>query len=262
MLVKSIMVDSLAKFPKSSRLHMLYSFVQQEKLKNKFKALFEIFETEQNKPTLQEEFSCHRFRNLIEEEMIEADMRNSESSGMDVNNIVNFQNKFVEFQQTIDKTVNLHLDFWRELMEENPEIHKLQNLGSKITTHIEKCEEIYKKLIEMNPNHIRCLVIYGNFLQEIVSDDTGGAKILEKANYIGKSSMVSKQFTEDKKTKYGENSNTCIVTVSGNLTTMGMVLNSNNEITRILGFAKNDIVGQKVERIMPRIYIFRRAYHQ
>ena len=51
---------------------------------------------------------------------------------------------------------------------------------------------MYKRLIEMNPNHIRCLTIYGNFLKEIVNDELEGARILEKADYVGKSSMVNK----------------------------------------------------------------------
>jgi hypothetical protein len=38
----------------------------------------------------------------------------------------------------------------------------------------------------------------------------------------------------DERQKYGENSNTCIITCSGNNKTVGIVTNSNNEITRIL----------------------------
>ncbi len=94
----------------------------------------------------------------------------------------------------------------------------------------------------MNPNHIRCLEIYGNFLKEIVNDDTEGGRILEKADYVGKSAMVNKQFIDNERLKYGENSNTCILTVSGNHNNIGTVTNSNNEITRILGYNKNDII--------------------
>jgi len=35
---------------------------------------------------------------------------------------------------------------------------------------------------------------------------------------------------------------------------MGNVTNSNNEITRILNFSKNDIVDQNCNRIMPKVY--------
>lgn len=46
--------------------------------------------TEDNKPNIQEEFSIYRHKNLIEEEMIENDRRNTENKGIDVNIIVHF----------------------------------------------------------------------------------------------------------------------------------------------------------------------------
>ena len=112
--------------------------------------------------------------------MIENDVINNEIKGVDVNVIVHFQNKFVVFQNAIEKSVNLHLEFWRKLLEENPDIQKLQNLGSNITNTVESISDLFKKLNEMNQNHIRCLEIYGNFLKEIVNDDSEGQRILEK----------------------------------------------------------------------------------
>ena len=44
----------------------------------------------------------------------------------------------------------------------------------------------------MNPNHIKCLNTYGYFLKDIVNDELEGSRILEKADYVGKSSMVNK----------------------------------------------------------------------
>ena len=60
--VRSIIIESLEKFTKSSRLHMLNAYLQQEKLRSKFKALFELMITEENKPNLREEFSIFRYK--------------------------------------------------------------------------------------------------------------------------------------------------------------------------------------------------------
>jgi hypothetical protein len=46
------MSDTLDKFPKCPRLHLLNAYIHHEKLKNKFKALFELMLTEENKPNL------------------------------------------------------------------------------------------------------------------------------------------------------------------------------------------------------------------
>ena len=55
--------------------------------------------------------------------------------------------------------------------------------------------------------------------------------------------MANKQFLDNDRLKYGENSNTCIILCSGNLNQVGIVTNTNNEITRILHMNKNEIEG-------------------
>ena len=232
---------------------MLYAYIQREKLHNKFKALFEMMITEENKPNMEEEFSIFSYKNVIEEEMIENDARNSESKGVDVNVIVDFQNKFVDFQAAVENAVDLHLEFWRELLENNPDIQKLQSLGSKITHSLEETSAEFIKLNDINPNHIKMLQIYGNYLKDIVNDEVEGQRTLEKAEYVDKSAAVNKQFVDNDHLKYGENSNTCIFTVSGNLSSIGTIKNVNNEITRILGFSKPDLIGQNISRIIPKI---------
>lgn len=39
--------------------------------------------------------------------------------------------------KSIETSVNLHLEFWRELLEDTPDIEKLQIVGSRITYTIE-----------------------------------------------------------------------------------------------------------------------------
>lgn len=65
--------------------------------------------------------------------------------------------------------------------------------------------------------------------------------------------MVNKQFIDNDRIKYGENSNTCIITCSGNFNDMGIITNVNNEIVRILQYNKSEIIGQPINRIMPKV---------
>ena len=60
--VKFIISDGLGKFPKSTKLHLLFAYVLHTKLKNKYKALFELMLTESHKPNLQEEFAVYRYK--------------------------------------------------------------------------------------------------------------------------------------------------------------------------------------------------------
>ena len=114
--------------------------------------------------------------------MKETDVVNTESKGLDVVLVVEYQNKYVDFQAALTDSVNMYTEFWRELMEENPDIQKLQILGTKITVTIEKATQLFKLLTGINPNSIRVLELYGNFLHDIVNDETESKRILERLN--------------------------------------------------------------------------------
>lgn len=53
--------------------------------------------------------------------------------------------------------------------------------------------------------------------------------------------------------KYGDNTKTLIVQISGNYNSLGLVTNCNNEITKITGYLKSEIMGQNINRIIPKI---------
>lgn len=249
-----MLIKFTEKFEKSAKLHLLYSYILQMQLGNKYKALFELYKVDKSKPTLLEQFSSFHFKQVIESEMVEEGRKSLEATGMDVLNIVMSQNKFTQFQRDVDLAVNLHVDFWHELMEEAPETSKMQRLGRNITARIESCQLFFDQLMDLNPNHLRALVIYGNFLKDVVSQEKKGQKMLEKANFIGKSSLVNKHISEDKRFKYGENAKTAILTISGNPETLGIVVNSNEEIFKVLGFQKKEIIGEYIEKVMPQVY--------
>lgn len=252
-LIKSIVEQSLKKFGKSPRLRLLLAYIQHEKIKNKFKSLFELMQAAEVKPNYLEEFSIYRYKLIIEEEMIEMDMRhNNDVNGMDVNQMVQFQNNYVKFTATIEKAVDLHHEFWKELTEDSPDIKKLENLGSSITRIVEDSKKQFDSLNEINANHQKCLELYGKFLKEVVNDDTSGQRILEKADKVSR--QISQRQAGEDLTKLDENSETAIITISGNFRQIGTITNSNNQISNLLGYNKSEVIGEKIETIMPKIF--------
>ena len=252
-LLKSIVEQSLKKFSKSPRLRLLMAYILHQKLKNKFKSLFELMQASEIKPNYQEEFAIYRYSLIIEEEMMEVDLRaNNEVGSMDVNQMVQFQNLFVDFLTTLDRAVRLHLDFWRELTEENPDIKKLESLGSGITKIVEESRSKFSQLNEINSLHQRCLGVYGRFLKEVVNDEITGQKILDRGEKIQRQAHLRQ--ADENMSKLDENSDTAIITISGNFRQIGIITNSNSHINQLLGYNKLDIVGEKIETIMPKIF--------
>ena len=112
--------------------------------------------------------------------MIEDDIRKTDTKGIDVKQIALFQEKSVLFQTEIGKAVSLQLSFWKELEHSNPSVQNLLSLGSKITVQADVVKSCYMQLNELNSSHIKTLKIYGNFLQDIMSDTFEAQRTLEK----------------------------------------------------------------------------------
>ena len=78
--------------------------------------------------------------------------------------------------------------------------------------------------------------------------------LLIRADYIEKSVAADKEYIDSEGLRYGENSDTCLIAVSGNLKSMGIVKSVTNDITRILDYSKGDLVGHNISRIMPKVF--------
>ncbi|EGR31957.1 PAS domain S-box family protein [Ichthyophthirius multifiliis] len=252
--LKSIINVLQKKYIKSAKLNLLNAYIYHEKLKLKFRALTEMMIAETHKSTIKEQFAMVRYRNIIEIDIIDTDMRNEQNKDVDVNGIVHYEGQFVKFIKSLEISVNMHLEFWRELLEESPDVEKLQIIGSRITYTIEDVQQCYSTLCLIRQNNIRSLLIYGYFVKNIINNEIMAQEYFEQAAYISKSAVVTKQLGDNQNMKYNENSNTGILLMSANISTKFYVQNTNYDFTRILGWPKQEIINQNIKNyIMPKL---------
>ena len=64
---------------------------------------------------------------------------------------------------------------------------------------------------------------------------------------------VNRKFLDDIDMRYGSNSNAAVILISGNRQNLGIVVNANHELYQILGFAKNELIGENISFIMPSL---------
>ena len=69
-----------------------------------------------------------RQRKIIEDELAEG----KEHGGMDFIAAMNFENMFRTFKSLIEKSANLHFEFWNHLMDDSPDLVRLSVSGAKI----------------------------------------------------------------------------------------------------------------------------------
>ena len=80
----------------------------------------------------------------------------------------------------VKKAAEYHKDFWNELLEEKPSLHKLNLIGANINFTIRNARENWFKLIKINSNMPSIFKLYGKFLSNILNESENGEKYLEQ----------------------------------------------------------------------------------
>lgn len=71
-------------------------------------------------------------RKVVEDELAES----HESGGMDFIAAMNFETTFKMFKQAIERSANLHFEFWNHLQDDSPDLVRVSMQGAKINASI------------------------------------------------------------------------------------------------------------------------------
>lgn len=128
---------SLVKFEGSRSIHLLMAYVLKQRLNNKFSALYNLAKVLERGSSLTFSLLVHHNKECIQYEMVDDDDRHNEKKSVNINKFFEFNNLVVRFEERIARSVNLHIEFWKELTETSIDIGKLEKLGSTIISHKE-----------------------------------------------------------------------------------------------------------------------------
>lgn len=95
--------------------------------------------------------------------------------------------------------------------------------------------------------------MYASFLEGVVNDEERSGRLAENIKTIQKNLNANKNFLDEDRLKYGENSQTGIIVISGNLHNLGVVQHCNTQVSNIIGYYMSDLIGQNINRIMPKV---------
>lgn len=129
---------------------------------------------------------------------------------------------------------------------------KLWNLAKCFENQLKGIERLYSKITEIYPNNVVTLILYSNFMKYIVGNEKEYFKLQDKIKSERYSSDSNSKDTNDM--KFRENSNLCTVTITTHSNNIGIIINSNSELQRMLGYTKTEVIGQKITKIMPKSY--------
>jgi len=252
--VQDLIEDALEKFPRSSKLHLLSCFVQHVKLKNTFKALYEIEITEglTNK-IAEEDVTCFCYKTLIEQEIVEYDENDKESQGNEFSKIMAFHEGFMELEGIFAEAIASFIDFWSELLEASPYITRLYHSGSQVVDYTDVIMEKYVYLNSINPNHIRLHQAYGDFTRIVLPESNESSKAFEKLENET-AVLITRQQLDTCDMRHLEEDQGRFIIINGNYKNMGIITDLGPSIPEMFGYSKAELINRNVNVLMPKIF--------
>ena len=87
-----------------------------------------------------------------------------------------------------------------------------------------------------------------------MEDDVGAFESFLIVKRQEEAHSIGKKYWDEADSKYGAQSNTAVIILSGNRQNIGTIVNANHEIGQILGYHKNELVGENISALMPEIF--------
>lgn len=236
------------KSEKNAKYHILIAQLQTRYIGNNFQALYELQEAQDYCLSAHQEFSIVRLTNEIELRISESSAKEDSKSSFEEQ--TQLQESTISMHDLIGETAALYAKFWKELLKDNPSYSEFTAIGHEIARKLYRIQCLFKEITHVMKGNIKLHVVYTLFTYHVVKDS-----FLAHELYL-ETKQTMESYALNKMRGYSnsnERLNAGIVIVSGNKRSMGIVLNSNNELCEMLGYDKKSIVGQNVSMLMPEL---------
>ena len=256
---KLLFTQGVAKFPSSSSFHISYAAFLKDRLDEKATAISELAIADKTNPQLDEQFLIYRYRRMIEETK---EFNEEAEGGMDVASMLAYENYLQQLKEVIDQSAYLHMEFWMELLEAEPDLRKMDTTGVKINSTILIVQEKWEKVQKINPNVPKALKLYSDYLIDILNNNEEASDIISK---LKGNKFIRNAYTalsidsaalgmgEICATMGGADGTPCIV-ADGNPGKIGEIYQFNLSACRLFGYTKAEFAGKKINFLMPELY--------
>eukprot|EP01132_Coremiostelium_polycephalum_P004985 gene4985-6206_t len=176
---------ALQYFPKSHLLWMAYTNYLFTVRKDRHVGYAALEKMRRMSPPFDVRFFIYQ-RDKEREQIMDSDLRGPDHRGK-IQDFVSY----MEFKKLYNGAKRYHLRclgyirrFWRHLLHETIDLKRLSDLSGKIATSENRASEHYERLLALNPNSVRVLRDYSQFLEEVVKDREAAFKLQKKAEAI------------------------------------------------------------------------------
>ena len=212
-------------------------------LNNNKKALLLLDIIEENFSFYFHNYNIHVCRKLIENSNI-----TKENNFLD-----EYQNNIKKFKELIKKTILLYYQFMLLLLEckiKNKSNFNLTNtIGTEIIVLKKAIDSNYQKNILVKTNNNQIIKLYSEF-NEIILNSKGVYQILDYNDNIQNNEV---DYTNINSQIYAEKDNDYLI-ISSDKKNFGEIVDCSINLSKVLGFQKNEIKGKKIDILIPPIF--------
>eukprot|EP00741_Cyanophora_paradoxa_P000725 tig00000441_g698.t1 len=183
--------------------------------------------------------------------------RESETNGaagatMDIVSFVEFQEKFRLAREGHRRALKATRIFWTSLLERDDAeaLSKASEVCRSIDSFEQQADRNYQVLIEKYPRSIRLLRAYGSFVESVKNDPAAAESYYRRAD-AEEEEQSRKHAGEDGQVNDGEGSIDNTVDAVIVISALGVITSANAVACRIFGYKKADLIGKRVECLMP-----------
>eukprot|EP01022_Parablepharisma_sp_SALTPOND_P003336 TRINITY_DN1132_c0_g1_i1.p1 TRINITY_DN1132_c0_g1~~TRINITY_DN1132_c0_g1_i1.p1 ORF type:complete len:1583 (+),score=151.93 TRINITY_DN1132_c0_g1_i1:1986-6734(+) len=241
------------KYPKDVSLRLFYSLFLIERLNNTPMAMNELLQCSKRKPGFVDQFLIYRYKQLVKDHIITSSK--SQNQSYSVATAIAYEGTFKKFRGKIEKAAVSHMQFWSLLWEESPNMQKLTQTGFKILSTIESIEELWEKLQQIFFNNPKAAKLYTNFCSNVINDIELSKGLLSKVKeYVFTKSHAMTHLIEGfTASAVSKDGSPCVI-VNSQPDNIGIITECNLALCRLFGYTKKDLVGARINRLMPDIY--------
>lgn len=244
--------SAIIKKKPSSRIFILQAFYQYGKMDKIWESINSLNSASLANPSVVDKFSSARMTFNLENLVKSRNKEVIKNIGVNILEVISFEDKFHLFLNLIQNSVEQLIDFWRELNSEDPAGKKIHRLGLHLTKNYKDIDEIFNEIAEMNVDVLKSFRIYNSFLKQVAHDDKKINAMQEKLQYTVKGMALKNELEKDESEI--EAKDILLITLSGNESSLGVVLNASNSLYRYLGWKPSEVIGENVNIIQPSFF--------
>ena len=208
-----------------------------------------------------------RFKNSIREDYIiffikksQATIINDDGEEIVINEEDTPQHKFNRFKLLIDASTKLYGEFWGNLatnLTHNLNLNKLFRVGSRINKYLKEMNKLWEDLKDKKLDHEQqnILQLYSTFVKNILQNQYASTQIENKIKDVNNYQIIKENTEKIDLNSLNKILERPIYQVYTRSNDMGKchIIQCSNGIVHLLGYSKQELIGKRIEMLMPFI---------